>query len=631
MEGVVSGEGLRTLMNSGVFRTSPSCSRGLSFPFVCSASHPLGEDVLPSSRNTPRFLSYQATCRRPAVAAPGNIFTSGNHFSPASSGDSSSISAGMFAQLCQRRFVRPNQGRNDYNQVGGKKRGQGVQVLPETIRLLIETRKAATAGGPVGRQPLPKATEATGVSSWGRDRRFPITEALRLSTVAEVNAPWEPYDETANKRRSGSRPLSSSVDGCHENHDPSSDGVARGQDRLGRLDKVVLHSGDISRLRVDATVVGAVRSFKTVGDGRGFTGCSALLEGAGPFLSSFVSQQRRHLGEELLHTPVRGDPSSAQTVAAAAVRGLRRGIHHFTASTVPLPLRSSSTVPSLAEVEEMPIMELSQLAARAALLGSARGGGTRGFGLSSHPQTRRLEGVSTASGATEGSDAALSFANEVRDQATASQFPARDLIQTPLDPSQLSPPGAVLISPGFNLPSNFLIHVAEPNAVLSNQQMLDTLFRLEEREALRRKEQLLSRFGAAQAADEAMSDDEVREEDNEMTPRSMWQDDAERDTGVQRMLLLEECYINALNAAWALGVRSVALPCLGAGVGRFPVYIAARCAARGVARWMSEHRDCDAWEDAESDKRADFDRIVFCTSSDVEWNALRRVIPQFLS
>ncbi|KEP63747.1 UNVERIFIED_CONTAM: hypothetical protein HHA_231750 [Hammondia hammondi] len=543
------------------------------------------------------------------VSTSGNIFASGSPFSPASTGDSSSVSTGMFAQLCQRRFVRPNQGRNDYNQVGGKKRGQGVQVLPETIRLLIETRKAVTAGGPVGRQPLPKATEATGISSWGRDRRFPVTEALRLPTVAEVNAPWEPSDETANKRRSCSRPLSSSVDGSNENHDHFSDGVARDQGRLGRLDKVVLHSGDISRLRVDATVVGAVGSFKTVGDGRGFTGCSALLEGAGPFLSSFVSQQRRHLGEELLHTPVRGDPSSAQTVAAAAVRGLRRGVHHFTASTVPLPLRSSSTVPSLAEVEEMPIMELSQLAARAALLGSARDGGTRGFGLSSQPQTRRLEGVSTAA---------------------VSQLSARDLIQTPLDPSQLSPPGAVLISPGFNLPSNFLIHVAEPNAVLSNQQMLDTLFRLEEREALRRKEQLLSRFGAAQAADEAMSDDEVREED-ETTPRSMWQDDAERDTGVQRMLLLEECYINALNAAWALGVRSVALPCLGAGVGRFPVYVAARCAAKGVARWMSEHRDCDAREDAESDKRADFDRIVFCTSSDVEWNALRRVIPQFLS
>ncbi|CBZ53392.1 conserved hypothetical protein [Neospora caninum Liverpool] len=630
MEGSVPGEGMRTLMSSGLPRVSPSRCRGLSVPFVCTLSLSSRHGVPPSSRKIPPpFWTYRTLCGRSSVTASGKPAAPGNLFSSAT-GDASSVSTGVLAQLSQRRFVRPNQGRNDYKQVGGKKRGQGVQVLPETIRLLIETRKAATAGGPVGRQPLQlletqKHAEATGASSWGRDRRFPITEALRLPTVAEVNAPWEPSGEAS--KRSSTRPLPSSVGNDEDQDYGFSDGVARQQERLGALDKVALHSGDISHLRVDATVVGAARSFKVVGDGRGFTGCSALLEGAGPCLASFISQQRRHFGEELLHTPVRGDLSSAHMVAAAAVRALRRGVHLFTASTVPPPLRSSSMVPSLAEIEEMPTMELSQVAARAAVLGVRGGGaGARGPGMSS-TQNGNVGGMSAASGSE--SDAGGSYADGVRDKALL-HVSDDNLYKAPLDPSQLSPPGAVLISPGFNLPSSFLIHVAEPNAVLSNQQMLDALFRQEEREALRRKEKLLSRFGTAQAADDAMSDEEV-EEDKELTASSgsPWQDENEH--GVQRMLLLEECYINALNAAWALGVRSVALPCLGAGVGRFPVFIAARCAARGVARWIAEQRGRDSRGNTESDERTDFERIVFCTSSDVEWNALRRVIPQFLS
>ncbi|PFH38635.1 hypothetical protein BESB_009770 [Besnoitia besnoiti] len=603
-------------MRSRLLRPSSVHGRGSAVPVLPSLSSSLSLDAncASSCRNTAPLLR---ACRRPcwpcaALSAAGAV-------RPWDS-SSSSLSAGVLAQLCQKRFVRPNQGRNDYRQVGGKKRSQGVEVLPETIRLLIETRQAAAAGCSAGLHLLPRNADGTlDTAAWRSNSRFPITEALRLPTIAEVNAPLEPSDERSRGRDDARRRSSGKKEDIETDSDDSPSplkGVQR-PERMRGLHKVALHCGDISRLRVDATVMGAVRSFKPIGEGRGFTGCSALLEGAGPSLPLFVAQQRQQLGEELLHTPVRGDPSSAQTVAAAAVRALRRGVHHFSASIVPAPLRSASTVPSKAEAEEMPIMELAEVAARAARLAGAAGSKARaGEGLSFPSQARGAHRISD--GVTAGARA-----GGPRD-GIAVREPA-------LDPSQLSPPGAVLVSPGFSLPSSFLVHVVEPNAVLSNQQMLDALFRLEEREALRRKQRQLANLNASQPSDEASSDEDDDEDSADASPTEWRQGDEGLELGAQRMQLLEECYINALNAAWALGVRSVALPCLGAGVGRFPVFIAARCAARGVARWMEEQRELEGRESKDGDKSKEFDRIVFCTSSDIEWNALRKVIPQFLS
>lgn len=66
--------------------------------------------------------------------------------------------------------------------------------------------------------------------------------------------------------------------------------------------------------------------------------------------------------------------------------------------------------------------------------------------------------------------------------------------------------------------------------------------------------------------------------------------------------LLESCYRNACDAAWALGARSLAFPGISTGVYHFPKDEAARIAA-AILRQYAERFDallacCHSWEDA---------------------------------
>lgn len=418
------------------------------------------------------------------------------------------------------------------------------------------------------------------------------------------------------------------------------------QSRLcGRSDRQPLPSAagdmgcctDISRLRVDATIFGATRSFKTDGDGRGFIGCSQLLSGAGPVLPHFIVQQREMLREELLHTALRKDPASAYAVATTAVDALRRGLVEFANKVVPSSFGAPYLVPSYEEAVNMSPTQLADLAVRVGSVARTTSEETRTTSLaSSRSVSRRLH----ASGMIAQLSSSLSV-NDSPYTATSNTNGGTE----PLPPRRLAPPGAVMLTPGFNLPSSFLVQVVEPNAVLSNQQMLESLFRLEEREAAKRRERRelaggTSRDVASLSKGRGKSRVEAERGDcsGEAQVSSHSLDDVsdgegEIERGWLQMRLLEDCYVNALNAAAALGVQSVAVPCLGAGVGRFPVHVAARCAARGVARWLTgeQLRMGKGTASPHGEAGKVIQRIAFCTTCDQEWNALRRLVPRFLS
>ncbi|PHJ24758.1 macro domain protein [Cystoisospora suis] len=557
-------------------------------------------------------------------------------------------SAPVPSLLCQQRFVRPNRGRNDYNQVGGKKRGHGVQILPATLRLLIETRKSVDeSGGHIARNPLVEDSSKT-KQTWRVPSTYAgvhtrVTEVMRLPTVAQVNSLYQPRADpenfnTCTEEFTGRDRFGRQGGGEEETEDHDAERVSGGiasSQPSGLLDRVVLHVGDISRLRVDATIFGATRSFKTDGDGRGFTGCSQLISGAGSSLPHFIAQQREILREELLHTPLRKDSSSAYAVASAAVDGLRRGLVEYADKVVPPSFRTPSLIPSYEETVKMSAAELADLAGRVAL--AARTASEKAVRNPLLAPSPSIPGSNTFEVTSPFSSSLLKA--RPNNNAPMTEGNSKN---DPLPPRRLAPPGAVLVTPGFYLPTSFLVQVVEPNAVLSNQQMLDSLFRLEEREAAKRREQREAAVGTSAFFDhgrrKSWENAEAEERSAGTRIFSRYLDDIpdgaeERERGWLQMRLLEDCYVNALDVAAALGVQSVAVPCLGAGVGRFPVHIAARCAARGVARWLKgEQLKVDKGPSSQYGKSPQsIQRIAFCTTCDQEWNALRRLIPRFLS
>lgn len=87
--------------------------------------------------------------------------------------------------------------------------------------------------------------------------------------------------------------------------------------------------------------------------------------------------------------------------------------------------------------------------------------------------------------------------------------------------------------------------------------------------------------------------------------------------GVQQFVVLGDCYHNALRTAGELGIKTIALPCLGAGGGGFPAGMAARIALQAVRENLDSHPEVR------------YERIIFCVKSAVDEKAYMDFFPIF--
>ncbi|CDJ40750.1 hypothetical protein, conserved [Eimeria tenella] len=318
-------------------------------------------------------------------------------------------------------------------------------------------------------------------------------------------------------------------------------------------DSVALHLGDLSKLKSCGAVVGIDRSLRIYGEGRGFRGSAALFSAAGPWLEAFLQQQQQQQ-----HVPLQQEQQQDAAAAAAAVDSFLATARQLHASLLPPKLQQQWPLSASAAADT------AAAAAAAAATGAAAAARNAAAALNSASSDPVAAAAAAAAAAAE---------------------------REPLPPQQLLRPGALVVTPGFGAPHLFLLHCVEPNAVLTQQQLLQQLLQLIDCDVAEARHQ--------------------RKELQLQQQQQQQEFEQRRKERAPRLYLLECCYRRALAAAAALQLQTVTLPLLGTGAGGYPLHAAAYCAAAAAHRWLQQQQ--------QQQQRL---KIVFCTPERNEWKAL---------